>query len=141
MAYWPSQAAMLFCCLLLAALAQAGEAPPRPQPETASLSELGRYRVQRASSLEPIEINRMHSWVLKVEDAAGRPVEDAELRISGGMPAHDHGLPTAPRATSYLGDGNYLIEGMKFHMGGAWEVTIAIHASAGKDSVTYRLQL
>lgn len=127
--------------LWLAWPALAGEALPSPNPETAVRSELGRYRVQYASTLEPLAINRMHAWVLKVEDAAGRPMEDAELTISGGMPAHDHGLPTAPRATDYLGDGSYLVEGMKFHMGGAWEVVIVINASGGKDSVTYRLEL
>ena len=127
--------------LWLAWPALAGEALPNPNPETAVRSELGRYLVQYASTLEPLGINRIHAWVLKVEDAAGQPMEDAELTISGGMPAHDHGLPTAPKATAYLGDGNYLVEGMKFHMSGAWEVVIVINAAGGKDSVTYRLEL
>jgi hypothetical protein len=56
------------------------------------------------------------------------------------MPAHAHGLPTTPQVKS-LGGGRYLIEGLKFHMPGAWEVALRIKAGAGTDSVTFDLQL
>lgn len=119
-----------------------GDAPwPTPDPASAQATTLGRYRVSHASTLAPIAINRIHSWVVQVTDAAGGPVEDAGIEISGGMPAHDHGLPTAPQATAYLGDGRYLIEGMKFHMGGAWEVLLTVRAAQGTDSLTIPLNL
>lgn len=107
----------------------------------AEVSEQGHYRVSFASTLAPLEINRMHSWIVHVEDAKGTAVEQAELTISGGMPLHDHGLPTVPRATRYLGSGDYLVEGMKFHMSGAWEVSITIAANGNRDRVTFGLDL
>ncbi len=58
-----------------------------------------------------------------------------------GMPVHDHGLPTLPLATQNLGDGDYLVEGMKFHMNGWWQVTLSIVSGDDSDSVTFDLQL
>ena len=125
----------------LAAGALAAEAWPTPNPDRAQVTELGRYRISYASALEPIEINRIHAWVAQVMDADGNPVEDASISITGGMPDHDHGLPTAPRATAYLGEGRYLIEGMKFHMGGAWEVVLNVKSGTGDDALSIPLDL
>ena len=36
------------------------------------------------------------------------------------MPEHGHGFPTVPEVTEYLGDGKYLVEGLKFSMPGWW---------------------
>ena len=108
---------------MLAPAAFAGQALPVPDPATSRPTESGRYRIAFAATLQPLAINRMHAWVIHVADAEGRPVEGLQLAVTGGMPAHDHGLPTAPRVTRRLGGGNYLVEGMRFHMGGAWEVT------------------
>lgn len=125
----------------LAAGALAAEAWPMPNPDNAQVTELGRYRISYTSALEPIEINRIHVWVAQVMDADGNPVEGATISITGGMPDHDHGLPTAPRATAYLGEGRYLIEGMRFHMGGAWEVVINVKSGTGDDALSIPLDL
>lgn len=107
----------------------------------ADVSQQGHYQVSFTSSLTPLEINRIHTWVVHVEDARGNPIDQAELSISGGMPLHDHGLPTEPRATRYLGGGDYLVEGMKFHMTGPWQVSISIIANGKLDTVTFGLDL
>ena len=114
---------------------------PTPDPASARTTRLDRYRISYASTLQPIEINRIHAWVARVMDAEGNPVEGATISITGGMPGHDHGLPTAPRATAYLGEGRYLIEGMKFHMGGAWEVVLNVKSGAGDDALSIPLDL
>ena len=57
------------------------------------------------------------------------------------MPQHGHGLPTRPRVTRNLGDGVYEIEGVRFNMGGWWELKLAIDSAAGADSVTFNLNL
>ena len=57
------------------------------------------------------------------------------------MPAHGHGLPTEPRVTANLGDGDYRVEGMKFHMQGDWVVTFAISAGGKEDIATLEFQL
>ena len=126
---------------LPAAGAFAEAAWPTPDPASAQATRLGRYRISYASTLAPIEINRMHAWVVQVEDKEGHPVAGAAITVSGGMPEHDHGLPTAPRATAQLGDGRYLIEGMKFHMGGAWEVVLHVKSGTGEDSLSIPLDL
>ena len=132
---------LLVCCFLLAPGAFAQRDLPTVDPASATLTDLGHYRVAYASTLQPLAINRMHAWVIHVANADGRPMEGAELTLSGGMPIHDHGLPTAPRMTTSLGGGNYLVEGMKFHMAGPWEVTVTVSASLGSDSVTWQLDL
>ncbi len=137
----PTKCAMLAWWLLAGAWAGAEEAYPRPDPATATPSEHGRYRAAYASTLQPLAINRMHAWVIQLHDADGAPVEDAELRVSGGMPAHDHGLPTAPRATTNLGGGRYLIEGMKFHMGGVWNIVVHIEATGGADTIIWDIRI
>jgi tetratricopeptide (TPR) repeat protein len=108
---------------------------------TLQLSDQGLYRASFRSTLEPVAINRMHSWVLHLETLEGHPVEAASIRVSGGMPEHNHGLPTVPRVTSDLGDGDYLVEGMKFQMNGWWVVTFTIKTTERSDDVTFNLAL
>lgn len=57
------------------------------------------------------------------------------------MPRHLHGLPTAPAVTQALGDGRFLIEGMKFNMPGWWEIELHIDGPAGADTATFNLVL
>jgi len=89
----------------------------------------------------PPQINRMHSWILHVETAAGEPVEGAAIEVDGGMPAHDHGLPTRPRVTEELGGGDYRLDGVRFHMSGHWEMVISIESDAAEGTVVVSLTL
>jgi len=100
----------------------------------------GVYTVSFESSLEPIEINQIHYWILRLT-SNGKPVTGASLTVTGGMPAHDHGMPTRPRVTAELGNGEYRLEGMRFHMGGDWEVSIEIKANGKTDTVVVMLTL
>lgn len=87
---------------------------------------------------EPIAINQMHKWEVKVTSAAGAPVLHARIDVDGGMPQHGHGLPTQPRVTQELGEGRYLMEGMKFSMTGWWEIKLKLQSTnGGPDSVTF----
>jgi len=83
----------------------------------------------------------MQTLRVVLTDQAGRAIDGARIEVDGGMPEHGHGLPTQPRVTRYLGDGAYEVEGMKFNMGGWWEVELAIAADAGADTVTFNLDL
>ena len=87
--------------------------------------------VQMQSELEPLVINKMHSWIIRVQDLQGDPVADAQISVDGGMPLHNHGLATSPQVTGYLGDGRYRLEGVRFHMNGEWELRLQIdHAGS-----------
>ncbi|HEY0157610.1 MAG TPA: FixH family protein [Thermoanaerobaculia bacterium] len=96
------------------------------------------------ATLEPAESLRprkMQTVRVALRDSAGRAVDGAALTVDGGMPQHGHGLPTRPRVTQSLGDGVYVIEGVRFNMGGWWELKLAIDGKAGSDQVTFNLAL
>ena len=92
-------------------------------------------------SLEPpatsAAINQIHSWKIRLRSPAGLPVAHAHIAVDGGMPQHGHGLPTQPEVTQELGDGVYLLEGMKFSMTGWWEIKLAIQTPEASDTVTF----
>lgn len=104
-------------------------------------SRAGHFQVTVTPDMEPLAINTIHRWEVDVVTAEGAPVPSAEISIRGGMPDHDHGLPTRPEATRYLGEGRYLIEGMRFHMAGSWEVILGIATDAHSDEVVIALEL
>jgi hypothetical protein len=122
--------------------------PPSPPPTTVELdtattrlTDGGVYRVSFTSALDPIAINQIHSWTLYVETTAGQLVDNAVISVNGGMPEHGHGLPTQPQVTQNLGNGDYLVEGLKFQMPGWWEVQFDISADGQSDSITFNLIL
>jgi hypothetical protein len=104
-------------------------------------SDAGHFRVSFQSELQPLVINKIHTWILHVEDRDGNAIADANITVTGGMPEHNHGLPTAPQVTAALKDGNYIVEGMRFHMRGYWEIRVAIDIGSERDSVTIPLHL
>ena len=109
--------------------------------EDSWLTRSGYYRVSFQSELQPIVINRIHTWIFHVETPDGAAVDDAEISVTGGMPLHNHGLPTAPQMTADLGNGNYRVEGMRFHMAGDWELLVTIDAAGRRDTVIIPLTL
>jgi hypothetical protein len=105
------------------------------------VSEQGLYKISYSSSIEPVEINRMHDWVLHVETSDDVAVEGAEISIDGGMSLHDHGLPTKPRVTEYLGNGDYRVRGVRFHMGGQWQMLVTIKVGNKIDTAEIVVEL
>ena len=85
------------------------------------------------SDISPIRINEMHSWHIKVLDSKSEPVSNASISVEGGMPDHDHGLPTRPRITSEIAPGTYLLQGVRFHMPGTWRCTFVITAGTRQE--------
>ncbi len=86
-------------------------------------------------------MGRLHAWTLHVARADGTLVADAAIAVNGDMPQHGHGLPTRPRVTRNLGNGDYLVEGMKFQMGGWWVVDFTIDAGGKHDTVRFNMIL
>ena len=103
-------------------------------------SQNGLYIVslQDARSLAP---RKMYTIKVLVYDAETRPLSDAAIAVDGGMPQHGHGLPTRPRITKNLGAGFYELSGLRFNMGGWWELKLAITTAAGTDTVTFNLKV
>lgn len=104
-------------------------------------SRRGIFSISYEAELDPIEINKIHTWILKVRTSSGDPITTAEISVLGGMPLHDHGMPTRPRVTENLGDGRYRLEGMRFHMNGRWEVSVTVTADGKIDTAVIALDL
>ncbi len=103
-------------------------------------SEKGFFRLSYESQLDPIVINQMHSWTLHIDNANGMDVTDAEISVGGGMPQHNHGLATAPSIMA-IGNGNYHLQGLRFHMMGHWELELNIASGGVEDKVVVILDL
>jgi YtkA-like len=104
-------------------------------------SEAGRYRATIHPQGDTIPQGKLQRWTLHVETTAGVPVDSGDFAVDGGMPQHGHGLPTKPRVTRALGNGDHLVEGLKFNMGGWWVVKFRVNAGAGRDSVVFNVKL
>lgn len=116
---------------------------PHPDANTARtrLSKGGTYQVSYQPAVSPIPKRQVHAWTIDVRTRDGRPVDGATLTIDGGMPDHGHGLPTQPVVRQALGNGRYLVDGVKFNMGGYWVFDVGIAAAAGRDDVRFELNL
>jgi len=108
---------------------------------TTRLSENGIFNVSYTASADTVPVNQMHEWTLHVETADGTPVENANITVDGDMPQHGHGLPTRPQVTKYLGDGDYLVEGLRFQMAGWWVMDFTITANGQTDAVRFNMRL
>lgn len=115
--------------------------PPNLDYSLTRLSDNGVYRVTYSSSETPVPVNELHSWKLHVETVNGIPVDNAVISIFGDMPQHGHGMPTKPQLTERLGNGDYMVEGMKFQMGGWWVIDFTIDASGRSDKASFNLML
>lgn len=105
------------------------------------LSNAGLYRVTLEPVPASIPIADLHAWTVRVETAEGKTFAPIRLGINGGMPAHGHGMISEPRITHQLRDGEYLIEGMKFHMGGSWRLTVGLEGPDGFDKAIFDMTL
>lgn len=108
---------------------------------TTRLSHKKLFSAAYESLLEPLRINKIHAWKLTVKTAEGEPVTGATITVNGDMPEHGHGLPTQPEVTEEIGEGTYLVEGLKFSMPGWWVLDFHIQKNGQQDTVTFNIQL
>ena len=99
------------------------------------------FRLYYKSTVNPLPLYRIHGWIIHIDTLDGKPVNGARVIVYGGMPAHRHGLPTRPRVTEELGDGYYRLDGVRFHMGGSWEMVFTIRTDGAEDTVVLLLTL
>ena len=125
----------VFVILVFAATASASEQLTN-QPIVS-----GQFQATIYTRSSPVIINRIFQWEIVLQDLQGKPIENANIIIRGGMPEHNHGLPTAPKVTKYLGAGKYLIEGVKFHMAGNWQLEFIVSTNDQQEVLTFAYQL
>jgi hypothetical protein len=122
---------------LLPLLLLMGAAASEPQ---SWLSDSGKLRASYVSAVTPVPLNQIHSWTVHIDTAGGAALDNAQVAFDGGMPAHNHGLATAPAVTA-LGHGDYRVEGLRFHMQGAWELRITVRYDNMSDRIVIPLNL
>lgn len=96
------------------------------QHAVTKMSGSGNYRFALYSDEAPLPLGKIHSWTLHVESKSGVALENADIKVTGWMPAHGHGFPTQPRVTEYLGNGDYKVDGIKFSMTGHWNLIFEV---------------
>jgi hypothetical protein len=126
---------------LLAGCMMFAKAPSDLDYSRTRASEAGLYIAAIHPQGDTIPKGKLHRWTLHLTTASGIPVDGATLTVNGGMPQHGHGLPTKPQITRALGNGDHLVEGMKFNMGGWWVVKFGINSGVSHDSVVFNLKL
>ena len=124
----------------------AGRAASTQPPGTGELgsavtSRSGRHRVSVRPAGAPVDLGVIHDWIVRIERADGSAATPSLVAFDGGMPEHGHGFVTAPRVTRALGDGEFLVEGVKFHMAGAWELRVALMGSEGADEASIAISV
>ena len=90
---------------------------------------------------QPLRVRQLFALPVLITDASGGPIEAARISVDGAMPEHGHGLPTQPKVRRALETGVYEIEGLRFNMGGWWELRLAIESPSGTDTITFNLNL
>ena len=126
---------------LLAGCTASAQAPKDLDYSRTRSSERGVYRGTIRPAGDSIPQGKLQSWMLHLETASGTSVDSVNVVVDGGMPQHGHGLPTKPQVTRAFGNGDHLVEGMKFNMGGWWVVKFHVSSAAGNDSLVFNLSL
>lgn len=128
---------LLYIALLLTSSVHAADSK---LPDLTGTTAKG-LRIEIFSELSPLRINQIHSWHVRILDSNEQPQIATNLEVSGGMPEHDHGLPTQPQITSRLDNGDYLLEGIRFHMQGLWQLHINLQHNGSDDQAVIDFNL
>ena len=92
------------------------------------------------NTLKTIQMRKLHSWRMNITNSDGKPISGARVLLDGGMPAHAHGLPSVPKVKAVSSNGDYIIDGMKFNMGGEWLLRFTIiHEQKDRAQITFEL--
>lgn len=124
-------------CITVAAVA--APADNRVPGETRATHK-GLYRIT-VEAPTSIPTNRFQAWSIAVTAADGKPLTETALAVSASMPQHGHGMLVQPRVSRQPGSGKFLVEGLKFHMPGYWEVKLTVTATGQTDDLMFALDL
>ena len=114
---------------------------PSSASDSNKISKKKLFKASLKSNDATPPLHKIHNWTVHVETINGDPVENAKINVYGGMPSHKHGYSTNPQITKNLGNGDYLVEGIKFSMAGYWEMWFNIRADKNQDIVIFGLNI
>ncbi|MGL4186747.1 MAG: FixH family protein [Thiotrichaceae bacterium] len=82
-------------------------------------------------------VGDFQNCTLKLNSTQTLP-SDLTIAMDGGMPAHGHGLPTAPKVVATDKVGEYRIEGLKYSMTGEWLLGFMLQSKSMNDKIVYK---
>lgn len=126
--------------LLLPLVVLLGASSPAEAEAEVYTSASGALQLSLAAA-NPRLLNQISEWTLHLETSAGDPLANARIEVTGGMPAHDHGLATQPVVSAMDAPGSYRLKGLRFHMQGAWVLTLAISYADTTDTIVVPLTI
>ena len=128
---------LVLCLALFVALA--GEAAGS---STVTVNVTSKQKVFTATVThpDPLPVEQLHVWTVRLFDRKHHAVTRARIRVTGDMPAHGHGLPTAPVAVA-RGRGVYQLQGMMFQMPGLWYVQLRVRAGNRLDTLRIKFTI
>lgn len=83
----------------------------------------------------------LHEWRIRVLDEAGEVIPAGPIAFDGAMPTHKHGFDNRPLITGRGDDGWYRVEGVRFHMPGAWLLRVEFLGPDGMDRAELSLDV
>ncbi len=109
--------------------------PPAPAPAWAQHARIesnaGAYVVHvdpPPSALPDNEAFELRVWVARA-DAPSELARNVALAVDASMPEHGHGMNRTPKITRSE-SGEFLVQGMLFHMTGRWELYFDVTSGA-----------
>lgn len=140
----PARRPSLLAGLLLAALAigcsKAPETALTPAPTPSNLAQSwpakkptngGSFTVQLRPIGPAIPNNAHFSLDVLVEPTASA-ASPVSVVVDADMPSHGHGMNTTAE-TKLVDAHRYRTDGMLFHMGGEWVITVEVATATGKE--------
>lgn len=122
-----------------------------PAPGKALTTQSGTYDLSVAFDPPAPEMGALFDVVATVVDRRSKlPLVNGKVTLNARMPQHGHGMETDPAQDAGACDkdpscphegGVYRTKGFKFHMGGAWTVTVEVVGAAGTDSTSFVYEL
>lgn len=96
---------------------------------------------RNGKELSAIPVNQMIELNVEVKALDGKPINGLQLsKFDAQMPAHRHGMVTKPKISA-LPSQQYLIEGVKLHMPGMWQLMFDLKATSEVIQVAIPLNL
>lgn len=111
---------------------------PQLPPKLTGVGQKNLYRFDLTLTPDPPIVGEFFQVVTRIRDArTGMPISGAEFDLNAEMPEHGHGMTAIPRHYE-RNPGDYVSEGLKFHMSGAWTITARASSAHQDDRITLR---
>ena len=133
---WASTLVLPLVLLFLGTSAFSCTEPLQSVPREAKTKS---FVVSLQTSPVQVPVNQHFSMEFTVRAADGTKIPE-QIAVSADMPAHGHGMNTKPRLTA-LGANRWRVEGMLFHMPGAWEIYVYIGRKAAMERAVFPVEL